>query len=280
MEDARTHHLMNTVNRDFDHDFTFQDITYDTDVFDFAVQNSANHPEFNTSIQNSHQYLSHPDVLGPSAGSWVAALKPGELTIFGNNADNNISVTPGAGNDWNVSIGTKYTFSNPITRATFTFWLYSNMTVDANTPDLESINPYDDALTKIKIYGRNGNDTLTVSNSITASTYAYGGAGNDAINGGGGHDYLYGEAGKDVIHGNNGNDRLFGGAAVDQLFGDAGDDHLYGAGQGADDSAIDKLTGGSGRDRFYRKIALWPITVVPDDILDFVAADDQIVLFF
>jgi Ca2+-binding RTX toxin-like protein len=209
----------------------------------------------------------------------VAALKPGELTIYGNNSDNNISVTPGVGNDWNVSIGTRLTLSFPIGPPR-SFWLYSNITVDAHTPDLQSINPYDDALSKIKIFGRNGNDTLTVSNTITAATYAYGGAGNDTINGGGGHDYLYGDAGADLIHGNNGNDRLFGGAAVDQLFGDAGDDHLYGAGLGADDWAIDKLTGGAGRDRFYRKIALWPTTVIPDDILDFVAADDQIVLFF
>lgn len=79
-----------------------------------------------------------------------------------------------------------------------------------------------------------------------------GGTGNDKITGGDGNDSLFGEGNNDILNGGRGNDSVFGGGGGDRLFGDEGDDVLTGAdaaiGRGAGE--IDRLTGGTGRDRF------------------------------
>ena len=79
-----------------------------------------------------------------------------------------------------------------------------------------------------------------------------GGAGNDKITGGDGNDVLLGDSGNDILNGGRGNDSVFGGSGSDRVFGDQGDDVLTGAdaavGRGAGE--IDRLTGGTGRDRF------------------------------
>src|SRR5262249_62130101 len=87
--------------------FNFQDRTYKTDLLGpYAYTTSVNHPEFNnTDLQNAHHMLSLPDVLGPSKHSWVAVLKPGELTVVGDNAANTILINRGAtGTNWVISI--------------------------------------------------------------------------------------------------------------------------------------------------------------------------------
>ncbi len=79
----------------------------------------------------------------------------------------------------------------------------------------------------LSIYGDDGNDTITGSDSRDA---ILGGAGDDFISGGGGNDTLLGGDGDDVIMGGPGNDRIEGEEGHDTLYGDAGNDTLRGGG--------------------------------------------------
>ena len=125
----------------------------------------------------------------------------------------------------------------------------------------------------IKIYGRGGNDYITIAALIVKSETTilggegddtvfagsggggpatiYGGNGNDSLMGGGADDLIYGEAGDDKLGGNNGNDILFGGADNDALNGGDGADIAVG-GDGNDliggGNARDLLVGGDGQD--------------------------------
>lgn len=69
-----------------------------------------------------------------------------------------------------------------------------------------------------------------------------GGEGNDNLSGGNGRDELNGGAGNDTLDGGNGHDVLSGGADDDMLFGGNGRDTLEG------DEGADYLNGGRGRD--------------------------------
>jgi VCBS repeat-containing protein len=92
--------------------------------------------------------------------------------------------------------------------------------------------------------GTAGPDTIS-ANSTTG--FAYGGTGDDTINGNTSPslvDHLYGGSGNDRISAKQGNDQLFGGSGNDVLIGNDGDDLLVG-GYGADTS-----TGNGGADTF------------------------------
>ncbi len=108
-------------------------------------------------------------------------------------------------------------------------------------------------VTRIEFRGGAGRDNFVVNPAIPL--HAWGGAGNDYLEGGNAADILYGEAGNDTLMGFGGNDHLYGGADNDKLYGGAGSDTLYG-GDGHDSlfgggwSEVDYLYGGAGRDRF------------------------------
>ena len=104
---------------------------------------------------------------------------------------------------------------------------------------------YDAAsVTSVEVYGRGGDDDLTV-NCADFGAYVNAGAGNDTVTGGDGNDSLSGADGADVIDGMGGDDLLHGNGGRDWLDGGAGNDRLAG------DSAHDTLTGGAGRDVLY-----------------------------
>src|SRR3546814_2021491 len=92
----------------------------------------------------------------------------------------------------------------------------------------------------------------------------YGGAGNDAIDGGSAHDRLYGEIGNDIIHGGDGDDLVYGGDGTDTLYGDVGNDLIEGG------MRSDWLHGGAGADQFYYR---------PEHLLSHDAGDDMIADF-
>ena len=104
--------------------------------------------------------------------------------------------------------------------------------------------------------GREGDDTLIVGTQVGAhdrANEAYGGDGNDVIQGSGSQLNAWGGAGNDVIkgstkgdylHGDAGKDRISGGDGADFITGGDGDDVLEG-GAGAD-----RLLGGAGADHF------------------------------
>ncbi|NDJ22305.1 hypothetical protein GS682_11810 [Nostoc sp. B(2019)] len=100
----------------------------------------------------------------------------------------------------------------------------------------------------LNLLGTANNDTHAGG---AANDTIRGNAGSDYITGGDGNDLLFGDSGNDILYGGRGNDSVFGGTGSDRLFGDEGNDVLTGA-----DAAtrgvgeIDRLTGGTGSDRF------------------------------
>jgi Ca2+-binding RTX toxin-like protein len=107
----------------------------------------------------------------------------------------------------------------------------------------------------IQVFGQDGNDTISLDESLGALPRAnlFGGAGNDVLTGGSGADMLFGQSGNDTLLGKGGNDLLFGGAgndiltggdADDQMFGEAGNDRMIW--NPGDDS--DLMEGGTGTD--------------------------------
>jgi Ca2+-binding RTX toxin-like protein len=148
------------------------------------------------------------------------------------------------------------------------------------------------SVSEIRIWGRAGSDTITLT-GITNNAVIVGGSGNDRITGGDGNDILVGSSGSDTLNGGGGDDLLMGGNQPSSLFGGAGNDILVGGGVNAiasladlrailsnwsgsltvtaDDTATakrvfnrgnkgDKMTGGDGIN--------WFMTGVGDSILD------------
>jgi Ca2+-binding RTX toxin-like protein len=136
----------------------------------------------------------------------------------------------------------------------------------------------------VRFFGGAGDDqinaTPVVDPDVISITEAYGGAGNDNIQGGSQADTLYGDkadtftgnpliatvtlapydpsndgkdklagfGGADTLDGGGGNDELYGGNGADTLEGGAGADFLYGGRRGLGN--LDILTGGTGADSF------------------------------
>jgi Ca2+-binding RTX toxin-like protein len=210
------------MDRDWSRDFVFQDMYYTTDA---GVS------------QDAHRHLLREDILGESDRTWMAVLKPGELTVSGNSAGNDLTVFAGPGRSWNVSI-------DGATR-----------NVSLSAVDVESLNPFDQDLGRINVLGKAGDDYVYLSIALTVPTYVYAGAGNDTVYGGSGKDWLMGEAGNDRLYGWAGEDVLVGGLDNDDLYGEGDKDWLYGDPgddylNGGNDGFADYLRGGTGADRF------------------------------
>ena len=88
----------------------------------------------------------------------------------------------------------------------------------------------------IVIYGKGGNDNISIDSAITRDAIIFGGDGKDTVSGGGGSDVLVGNAGNDSLKGNAGRDLLFGGDGADKLDGGSGDDILVAGGTPIDDN--------------------------------------------
>jgi uncharacterized protein YkwD len=67
-----------------------------------------------------------------------------------------------------------------------------------------------------------GNDTISVSSAVTATTIIYTGNGNDVIHGGGGQNTIYGGGGNDTITGGTGTDVIYSGSGHDVISAPAG----------------------------------------------------------
>jgi hypothetical protein len=96
----------------------------------------------------------------------------------------------------------------------------------------------------VRAFGGNGNDFLQGGD---ANDFLDGGNGNDILKGMGGDDVLLGGAGDDWIEGGAGNDHLNGQAGRDRLFGGDGNDVLI----SIDNDVQDILNGGAGSDTFW-----------------------------
>ncbi len=106
-------------------------------------------------------------------------------------------------------------------------------------------------VTGILVNGGNGNDHISIENTLTIPSTLMGGNGKDKLNGGAGNDVLDGDNGKDALSGGGGDDSISGGRGNDNLDGGDGNDTLSG-GKGNDnlmgDAGTDTLAGGIGDD--------------------------------
>src|SRR5262249_9694985 len=117
--DPLRHSVMGTVNRDFSRDFVFEDVTFMTEV---------------GTAQNAYRTLLREDVLGKSDRTWVAVLKPGELTVSGNSVANDLELWKGAGASWDVYVDGAWT------------------NVGLGSVDVNSLNPFSTSLGKVNIF--------------------------------------------------------------------------------------------------------------------------------
>lgn len=142
---------------------------------------------------------------GTANAAVVSTFSPttGQLTVFGDNLDNSITVSRDAAGKILVNGG-----AVAIVGGTATV---------ANTA-------------KIQVFGQGGNDTVTLSevNGALPAANLFGGTGNDVLTAGSGGDMLFGQAGNDTLLGKGGNDFLFGGTDNDTLTGGDADDQVFG----------------------------------------------------
>jgi Ca2+-binding RTX toxin-like protein len=185
--------------------------------------------------QNAHKELTK--VLGASTRPWAAVLTPGVLTVEGSSLDNVLTVGRKSNGTWTVT--TRSAFWGRSSTSTY------HVDPDAS-PDINSLNPFSKAISRIVIHGGSGDDQLRIDSRITAPLYAYGGSGDDVIQGGAANDHLYGQMGADILVGRGGNDDLWGdspmqGMQRDILIGGSGSDTLRGG------PGEDVMVGGSTR---------------------------------
>lgn len=93
-------------------------------------------------------------------------------------------------------------------------------------------------ISRIVAFGQDGDDNLQVAGGLKLAAWLDGGAGNDRLHGGGGHDLLFGGLGNDHLLGGQGFDLLVGDAGADRPNGNAGDDILIGGSLNLDDAAL------------------------------------------
>jgi Ca2+-binding RTX toxin-like protein len=177
----------------------------------------------------------------PANAAVTATFTTGTLTVFGDAADNTITVTRDAAGRILINGGATAVGGGPATVA--------NTTV-------------------IQVFGQGGNDAITLNeaNGALPAATLFGGSGNDVITGGSGADEIFGQAGNDTLFGRGGNDLLFagdgndvitGGDGNDQAFGQSGNDRtVWNPGddtdldEGGDGSDTVEVNGGNGAEQF------------------------------
>jgi Ca2+-binding RTX toxin-like protein len=118
-----------------------------------------------------------------------------------------------------------------------------------------------DEVTRIEMYSRAGNDTVSVGWDVFTPVIIDGGAGDDLITGGGGSDTLRGATGNDTLFGGGGSDTLNGSAGLDALHGGTGNDSLDG-GLG---TYADILDGGDDIDIADYSLRTMPLNITLDN---------------
>ncbi|WP_143549339.1 calcium-binding protein [Rhodopirellula bahusiensis] len=81
-------------------------------------------------------------------------------------------------------------------------------------------------ISRVEVYGGDGNDDVSADRTLTIPVRLYGGAGDDELRGGAGNDFLDGGAGDDRLNGQSGNDVIVGGYGADRIDGGFDDDLL------------------------------------------------------
>ena len=164
----------------------------------------------------------------PARAATTASFSSGVLTVFGDAANNSITISRDAAGKILVNGGA--------------------VAVTGGTPTVANT-------TLIQVFGQAGNDTigLNEANGALPRANLFGGANNDTLTGGSGADQLFGQAGNDTLIGRGGIDILTGGTENDTLTGGDADDQVFG--QGGSDRMVwnpgddtDLNEGGEGSD--------------------------------
>jgi Ca2+-binding RTX toxin-like protein len=139
----------------------------------------------------------------PANAATAATFANGTLTVFGDAAANNITISRNAAGTILINGGA--------------------VAVVGGTPTVANT-----AL--IQVFGLGDNDVISLSevNGALPRGNLFGGAGNDVLTGGSGADQLFGQGGSDSLLGKGGNDLLFGGSENDTLTGGDADDQAFG----------------------------------------------------
>lgn len=177
-----------------------------------------------------------PDVI---TAAFVSAT--GILTVTCGDQDNVLSV--GRATTGNIIVNGG---AVAITGGTPTIANTSRIDVFGHDGDDQiSLDESQGAMPAARLFGEDGNDTLT------------GGSGGDVIDGGTGNDSLFGKGGADTLAGGDGSDSLTGGDGADQVSGGNNDDRLIW--NPGDDSDLDEgdagtdtieVNGGNGAETF------------------------------
>jgi len=114
------------------------------------------------------------------------------------------------------------------------------------------------------LVGGNGNDTLV---GYGGNDQLWGGDGDDTLRGGFGNDRLYGDSGNDHLNGDAGNDLIWGGDGDDTLLGGTGDDDLMGG------VGNDHLNGQEGLDRLWGDYGNDVLIAIDNGTSDYLQSD-------
>jgi RTX calcium-binding nonapeptide repeat (4 copies) len=120
------------------------------------------------------------------------------------------------------------------------------LTLDERETGAEKLTQDFTLISRVAIFGGNGDDQITVAPQLEVPAHLEGGAGADKLNGGPLGDTLLGGFGDDTLSGGDGADVLDGGAGGDLVRGGAGDDSFL-----ATDPGHDQLIGDAGNDVFH-----------------------------
>jgi Ca2+-binding RTX toxin-like protein len=139
----------------------------------------------------------------PANAATTATFSSGQLSVFGDSADNTITISRDAAGKILVNGGA--------------------VAVTGGTPTVANT-------TMIRAFGFDGQDVITLNqtNGALPAANLSGGSGNDTLTGGAGGDQLFGQAGDDTLLGAGGFDLLFGGGENDTLTGGDADDQVFG----------------------------------------------------
>jgi Ca2+-binding RTX toxin-like protein len=187
----------------------------------------------------------------------TAVFAGGVLTVTGDDQDNNITVSRDPAGTLLVNDG-----AVPITGGVPTVANTTSIQIfGLGGNDVLTVSDLNGAMPPAKLFGGDGDDTLTGSGSDDELD---GGPGNDTLSGGGGNDILNGGPGNDILIGGRGNDVIFGGDGDDQIIWNPGDGSDVVEGQGGHDTLVFNganvsehidISANGQRLRFFRDVA-------------------------
>ena len=180
-------------------------------------------------------------MAAPASAATTATFSNGVLTVSGDGADNSIVISRDAAGRILVNGGAVGAIGGTPTVANTALIRVFGLAGS----DQITLNEANGALPAARLFGGNGNDTLT------------GGSGADQLFGQGGNDTLLGKGGNDLLFGGGGNDTLTGGDADDQAFGQGGNDRMIwnpgddtDLNEGGDGVDTVEVNGGNGAEQF------------------------------